>query len=500
MLWAVALFLITAFILKQWLSSKSFNLPPGPRGLPLIGHFHLLGRLPHISLQQLSKKFGPLFHLRLGSVPVFVVASPAMAKEFLKNNDTEFAYRPRNNVASIVVNCKSISFSPYGDYWKKLRKLCATELFTAKRVSMNTHIIRDELWELSREFLRASKAGQVVGVRSHLRALSFNVMTRILMKKIYFGSKASGDPAIAKEASNFIAMIDENLEVAAAFSITDYFPYLSWLDLVARRAKMAGDKMNGFLQKVLDEQRPGEVPDFVEITRNHIGNDMVNLRSLLMVSLVFSDLLLGGSETSSTVTEWALAELLHHPDWMVKAQKEIESVVGHTRMVEEGDISKLEVLNAIIKETFRLHPPVALLVPHASIEAQKVAGYDIPKNATLLVNVYAIGRDPQVWSDPLEFQPQRFIGSNIGVNGQDFELLPFGSGKRSCPGLSLGLKNVQLVLSNLLHGFEWEFPGSPKDQPMGEAMGIVNFMAHTLKARITPRLHESAYTTLQLIE
>ncbi|EFJ16550.1 hypothetical protein SELMODRAFT_421782 [Selaginella moellendorffii] len=266
MFWAVALFLFSAFILKQWLSSKSLNLPPGPRGLPLIGHFHLLGRLPHISLQQLSKRYGPLFHLRLGSVPVFVVSSPEMAKE-------------------------SMSFSPYGDYWKKLRKLCATEIFTAKRVSMNTQIIRDELWELSGELLRASKAGQVVGVRPHLRALSFNVMTRILMKKTYFGSKASGDPAIAKEASNFIAMIDEILEVGAAFSITDYFPYLSWLDLVSRRAKVAGDKMNGFLQKVLDEQRPGEVPDFVEITRSHIGNDAVNLRALLMVSyesMIFS--------------------------------------------------------------------------------------------------------------------------------------------------------------------------------------------------------------------
>ncbi|XP_002982308.2 flavonoid 3'-monooxygenase [Selaginella moellendorffii] len=496
MFWAVTLFLFSAFILRQWLSSISLNLPPGPRGLPLIGHFHLLamGKLPHIALQQLSKRFGPLFHLRLGSVPVFVVSSPAMAKEFLKIHDTEFAYRPRNNTASIIFDFRSMSFSPYGDYWKKLRKLCATELFTAKRVSLNAQIIRDELWDLSRELSRASKAGQVVGVRSHLRALSFNVMTRILMKKTYFGSKASGDPAIAEDASNFIGMIDEFLEVGAEFSITDYFPYLSWLDLVARRAKVAGDKMNGFLQKVLDEQRPGEVPDFVEITRSHIGNDAANLKALLM------DLLLGGSETSSTVIEWALAELLHHPDWMIKAQQEIENVVGHTRMVEEADISKLEVLNAIIKESFRLHPPVSLLIPHASVEAQNVAGYDIPKNATLIVNVYAIGRDPQVWSDPLEFQPQRFIGSSIGVNGQDFELLPFGSGKRSCPGLLLGIRNVQLVLSNLLHGFEWKFPGSPKDQPMDEATAVVNYMAHTLKARITPRLNESAYTTLKLTQ
>ncbi|XP_002970250.2 flavonoid 3'-monooxygenase [Selaginella moellendorffii] len=491
MFWAVVLLLLTALIFKQWLSSKSLNLPPGPRGLPLIGHFHLLGRLPHISLQQLSKKFGPLLHLRLGSVPLVVVSSPAMAKAFLKTHDTEFAYRPRNNVVSIVTDYKTITFA-HGDYWKKLRKLCTTELFTATRVSMNTQIIRDELWELSRELLRASEAGQVVGVRSHLKVLNFNIMTRILMKKSYFGAKASGDPAIAKEALDFMDMIDEILEVGASFSITDYFPYLSWLDLVAGRARVAGHKMNGFLQKVLDEQRPGEVPDFVEITRSCLGNNAFNLKALLL------DLLVAGSETSSTVSEWALAELLHHPDWIVKAQQEIESVVGRKRMVEEADISKLEVVNAIIKETFRLHPPLSLLLPHASIAAHKVAGYDIPKNTMLLVNVYAIGRDPQVWSDPLEFQPQRFIGSNMGVHGQDFELLPFGSGKRSCLGLPLGLRTVQLVLSNLLHGFEWDFSSSEKDQPMGEVMGFVNFMAHALKARIRPRLDEDAYSTLKL--
>ncbi|EFJ20394.1 hypothetical protein SELMODRAFT_109159, partial [Selaginella moellendorffii] len=300
MFWAVVLLLLTALIFKQWLSSKSLNLPPGPRGLPLIGHFHLLGRLPHISLQQLSRKFGPLLHLRVGSVPLVVVSSPAMAKAFLKTHDTEFAYRPRNNVVSIVTDYKTITFA-HGDYWKKLRKLCTTELFTATRVSMNTQIIRDELWELSRELLRASEAGQVVGVRSHLKVLNFNIMTRILMKKSYFGAKASGDPAIAKEALDFIDMIDEILEVGASFSITDYFPYLSWLDLVAGRARVAGHKMNGFLQKVLDEQRPGEVPDFVEITRSCLGNDAFNLKALLL------DLLVAGSETSSTVSEWALA-------------------------------------------------------------------------------------------------------------------------------------------------------------------------------------------------
>ncbi|KAJ7302563.1 hypothetical protein JRQ81_000039 [Phrynocephalus forsythii] len=246
------------------------------------------------------------------------------------------------------------------------------------------------------------------------------------MNKTYFGSKASSDDPEARE---FVEVIDELLEAAGGFSLADYFPSVSWLDWSIARCKQAHCKMDAFLDKVLNEQRPGEVPDFVEMTKARV------------TALNRPNLLLGGSETSSTVIEWAMAELLHNPEWMEKLQQEIESVVGRDRMVEESDLAKLEFVNAVIKETFRLHPPLSLMIPHTSPEPRLVAGFEIPAKATVLINAYAIGRDSQAWpNDPDKFKPGRFVGSNINVYGHDFELLPFGSGKRGCPGLPLGLE------------------------------------------------------------
>ncbi|XP_024528021.1 cytochrome P450 71A1 [Selaginella moellendorffii] len=488
MLFATVLVLALVFFVTQWMWSKRANLPPGPRALPLIGHFHLLGRIPQISLYHLSKKFGPLMYLRLGSVPLIVISSPAMAREFLKTHDAAFAHRPPK-VA--VYSYKTISFSE-GEYHKNLRRMCSMELFTARRVTSFTKIIRDELWDLTAELTNASKADQPVALRGKLRALSFNVMTRILMNKTFFGSKASGGGG--QEARDFLETIDEVLAAVGAFAIEDYFPSIGWLDRsIARRCRRAYGKMDAFLENVLDEQRPGEIPDFVEMTKARVnGPDQIQtLKALLM------DLLIAGSETSSTTTEWAMAELLHNPEWIEKLQQEIEIVVGRDRMVEESDLAKLELVNAVIKETFRLHPPLGLLVPHTSPEPRLVAGFEIPAKATVLINAYAIGRDSQAWpNDPDKFKPGRFVGSNINVYGHDFELLPFGSGKRGCPGLPLGLRNVQLVLSNLIHGFDWRFPEDTRKLSLDSGPGLVDTVADAVVAHVSRRLQQCAFDTL----
>lgn len=201
-------------------------------------------------------------------------------------------------------------------------------------------------------------------------------------------------------------------------------------------------------------------------------------------------MLIASMDTSSTSIDWIFSELLRHPKVIKKLQKELEQVVGMNRMVNESDLEKLEYLDMVIKEGFRLHPIAPLLIPHESIEDCTIDGFDIPKGSRLLVNTWAIGRDPKVWPEPEKFMPERFIDSNIDLRGHNFQLLPFGSGRRSCPGLQLGLTTVRLVLAQLVHCFDWKLPNGmmPNDLDMTEKFGLVMTRAQHLMAIPTYRL------------
>ena len=209
----------------------------------------------------------------------------------------------------------------------------------------------------------------------------------------------------------------------------------------------------------------------------------------------FQDAFLGGTESSAITIEWALAELINHPNIMNKAREEIDFVTGKTRLVEESDIANLPYIQAIVKETLRLHP-TGPLIPRESSQSCTINGYDIPERTRLLVNVWAIGRDPKCWEDPLEFKPERFLseeGSGKGqldVRGQNFLLLPFGSGKRQCPGVSLALHVVQTSLAAMIQCFEWKIDGKDGNAlvDMEEGPGLTLPRAHHLMCVPTPRL------------
>ncbi|KAL2508654.1 Cytochrome [Forsythia ovata] len=195
------------------------------------------------------------------------------------------------------------------------------------------------------------------------------------------------------------------------------------------------------------------------------------------------EMFLGGSETSSTSIEWALAELIRNPETMMKAKKEISSVVGSNKKFEESDIDKLSYLQAVIKETLRLHPPLPFLIPRRATQDTNFMGYLIPKNTQVFVNVWAIGRDEQYWEEPLVFKPERFLGSKIDYKGQHFEFLPFGAGRRICPGLPLGQRVMHFMLGSLLHEFDWEleFSANPNTIDMTEVIGSVMRKREPLK-------------------
>ena len=196
-----------------------------------------------------------------------------------------------------------------------------------------------------------------------------------------------------------------------------------------------------------------------------------------------------GTDTSSITLDWAMTELIINPEVLKRVQAEVRSVVGEKKMVLESDLPQLNYLKAVIKETFRLHPPAPILVPRESMEDVTIEGYDIPAKTRIFVNVWAIGRDPESWEDPLAFKPERFLGTNIDYKGQDFELLPFGVGRRICPAITFASASLELVLAQLLHSFDWELPPGvqAKDLDMTEVFGISMHKKVGLKVIAKPR-------------
>ncbi|EFJ37243.1 hypothetical protein SELMODRAFT_77761 [Selaginella moellendorffii] len=430
-------------------------LPPSPRGLPFIGHLHLLGRQPHISLQELSNKFGDIVCLRLGLVPAILISSSAAAREALKTHDQTFSGRPYFLLGDYVYSSKSMVLSPPNEHWRRMKKLFNAELFTANRLASFLEVRREELASMV-SFLIDNQS-RVVNVRELVRSYTFNTITRIVMSKRFFGEKNTVNE---EEAMEFMEVMEEIIKFGFAFHISELVPaWLRWIDWKIPAVKRIAAREDIVIQKILDEHRKTKssrgTKDFLDILLEHDtkgdggGNDLDNARGTIM------ELVGAGTYTTACVIEWAILELLRNPDVLEKAQHELESIVGQTnRLVEESDIEHLTYLQAIVKETFRLHPPAPLLLRMSTQECV-ISNYHIPKGANTFVNVYAIGRDPGLWENPMEFWPERFVGSSMDVRGQDFELIPFGAGRRTCAGLTLGLKVVQVGLANLLHGFDW---------------------------------------------
>lgn len=198
-----------------------------------------------------------------------------------------------------------------------------------------------------------------------------------------------------------------------------------------------------------------------------------------------------GTDTTLAVLEWAMTELLRHPKLMQKLQQEVRNVVSQKTHITEQDLNKMDYLKAVIKETLRLHPPSPLLIPRESMQDTKIMGYDISAGTQVIVNGYAISTDSCYWDQPLEFQPERFLKSEINIKGHDFQLIPFGAGRRGCPGISFAMVVNELVLANLVHQFDWSLPsGVERDQSldMAETTGLTIHRKCHLLAVASPHI------------
>ncbi|KAL6656079.1 hypothetical protein ACP70R_006905 [Stipagrostis hirtigluma subsp. patula] len=498
--------LATLLLLKAVLrrGRGAYNLPPGPKPWPVIGNLDLMGALPHRSIHALSRRYGPLMQLRFGSFPVVVGSSVEMAKFFLKTHDVVFTDRPKTAAGKYTTyNYRDITWSPYGAYWRQARKMCLTELFSAKRLESYEYIRGEEVRALLRDLHAASGAGRAVMLKDYLSTVSLNVITRMVLGKKYLDKEAASAVTTPEE---FKWMLDELFLLNGVLNIGDSIPWLDWMDLQGyiKRMKKLSKMFDRFLEHVVEEHNQRRLKE----GQSFVAKDMVDVLLQIAddpnleveldresVKAFTQDLIAGGTESSAVTVEWALSELLKKPEVFAKATEELDRVVGRERWVTEKDVPNLPYVDAIVKETMRLHPVAPLLVPRLAREDAAVGGYDIPAGTRVLVSVWSIGRDPELWDAPEEFQPERFLGSKIDVKGQDYELLPFGSGRRMCPGYSLGLKVIQVSLANLLHGFAWRLPDgvTAEELSMEEIFGLSTPRKFPLEAVAEPKLPAHLY-------
>ncbi|XVE50814.1 hypothetical protein DITRI_Ditri01bG0193600 [Diplodiscus trichospermus] len=466
-------------ILKNAKPNKStMKLPPGPWKLPLIGNMHQLitSLPPHHTLRDLAKKYGPIMHLHLGQAPAIVVSSAEIAEEVMKTNDIIFSQRPFGLAAEVMTyNFKAIIFTPYGDYWRQMRKICNMELLSSSRVHSFQSIREEEVSDFIKSI--ALNEGSPINFSEKIFPLSYGITARAA-----FGKKSKGQ-------EEFIRIISEAVKLGSGFSLADMFPSVEVLKLITglkNKVKKLHQASDRILEDIVNEHKEKRNRMVEAGNERAIDEDLVDVLLQLQergdlefpltndhIKAVISDMFSAGSETSATTVEWAMSELLKNPELMERAQNEVRHVFGENGRVNEDRIHELKFLRSIVKETLRLHPPI-VLIGRECRENCVINGYDIPAKTRVIIPIWAIGRDPCYWKDGENFHPERFLDSSIDFRATNWEYIPFGAGRRICPGISFGIPSVESPLANLLYHFDWKLPNGMKheDLDLTESYGL----------------------------
>nr|AMZ03383.1 cytochrome P450 CYP71D377 [Plectranthus barbatus] len=455
------LILFTSFVLlliiKPWRkpTSPPKHLPPSPPKLPLIGHLHHLvgGGLPHQALATLSQKYGPVLHLRLGEVPAVLISSREAAHEVLKAQDPACADRPDSIGTKIMwYDYADLAFSPYGEHWRQMRKICILEMLSARNVKSFASIRHVEVSRLI-DSLRSS-SGRVVNLTARVFALSGIITSRAAFGKVI------------RDRDALTEMMKEAVGMSGGFELADLFPSWKLLNVLCfNKYKLLRmrRRMDAILDVILEDHRLKQSGEFG-------GEDIVDVLLRMQkkkelqfpitndnVKAIIFDMFSAGTETTATAIDWAMAELMRNPTVMQKAQAEIRQALKGKTTVEERDVEGLKYLKLVVKETLRLHPPIPLL-PRACREKCEAGGYSIPLKSKVMINIYAMGRSSEYWEEAETFKPERFEGSRIDFAGSNLEYIPFGAGRRACPGINFGLATVEVTLAQLLYHLDWRLP------------------------------------------
>uniref|UniRef100_A0ACD5VIW6 Uncharacterized protein n=1 Tax=Avena sativa TaxID=4498 RepID=A0ACD5VIW6_AVESA len=468
---------------------------PGPRPLPLLGNMlDLRGDLHH-TLARLAGTHGPVMMLKLGLTTTVVVSSRDAAKEAYTKHDRHLAARAVPDAATAAGYAKrSMVWLPSSDpLWKTLRGTVASNVFSPRGLAAARGVHERKVRDIVAYFRR--RAGQEVDVGQALYGGALNLVSSafVSVDLVDVGARGHG----LKE------IVEDLVAAIAKPNVSDLFPFLRPLDLQGWRRWARGhyDKVFGVLGSIVDVRLAADAKartktdtagkhqaagDFLDsllelVSAGKISRDIV-------VAILF-DVFTAGSEAIAVTVVWAIAELIQNPRMMAKVRAEMQQVLGrrHDAAIGELDAANLLYLQAVVKEAMRLHPVAPIMLPHQAVaEGVELGGYAVPKGSTVIFNVWAIMRDPRVWERPDEFVPERFMdmADKVEFHGKDFQFIPFGSGRRICPGLPMAERVVPFILASLLHTFEWRLPDgvSADEFQVTEKFSYVNTLAIPLKA------------------
>ncbi|XP_059644978.1 cytochrome P450 78A5 [Cornus florida] len=464
---------------------------PGPSGLPLLGLLlAFTGSLTHRVLAKLSQNFKALrlMAFSIGFTRFIISSHPETAKDIL--NSSAFADRPVKESAYELLFHRAMGFAPFGEYWRNLRRISATHLFSPKRIACFGEFRGEIGLKMVGEIMELMERNGDVEVKKVLHFGSLNnVMMSVFGRSYEFGENGGGG------GFELEGLVSEGYELLGVFNWSDHFPLLGWFDLqgVRKRCRDLVAKVSVFVGKIIQEHRMKRVEngcgldessgDFVDVLLDLEKENRLTDSDMIAV---LWEMIFRGTDTVAILLEWILARMVSHPEIQAKAQSEIDTVVGASRKVSDSDLPHLPYLNAIVKETLRMHPPGPLLSwARLAIHDTHVGEHFIPAGTTAMVNMWAISHDERVWSEPNEFKPERFMEEEVPIMGSDLRLAPFGSGRRVCPGKAMGLATVQLWLAQLLQNLKWVASDNGVD--LSECLKLSMEMKHPLVCKAVAR-------------
>lgn len=416
--------------------------------------------------------------LQLGSIPTLIISSAGIARQVFKTHDLIFSNRPILYAASkLSYGCSDVSFAPYGEYWRQVRKIVILELLSLKRVQSFEAVRDEELKIMLHSIAQSSSSSVSFNLSQAALLLTNNIICRVVFGRKFDGGEEN------KGASKFQEMLEETEDLLAGFNVADFFPWMKWVSKfngfeakVDKNFRQMDELFDQVIEEHLDPQRPErEDKDLVDILlRFQKDQNQAFTLTNRHIKAVLLDMFVAGTDTSAATLIWIMAELMKNPSVMRRAQDEVRRVAKSKGKVEEEDLFQLGYLKLVVKEGLRLHPVLPLLLPRETMEDCVISGYEIPAKTRVFVNALSIGSDPECWENPTQFQPERFLDSSIDFKGQNYELLPFGVGRRGCPGINFAILLIELVLANLLYCFDWKLPEGMRreDLDMEEAFGL----------------------------